>query len=234
MTIPGKGVTIMAKPVITKKLADSLALGANGSYSNEGNALQHTLYDTVQAPAALGANINYFTQPIGAAYANGNKTIVETNLSDPGKLPNGQTFLANSMSIALKANAASAAAATNELADDIMSGFYSFIQNSVFEVVIAGREFEYQVPGSEFIPSAAVVGAATAATVRIGDYWTSGWRKLGATPIAIGQLVSFQVRQIQGNQITTGLAAINTACALLNAQDAEIQVRLGGILTRSI
>lgn len=224
----------MAKPVITKKLADILALGVNGSYSNEGNALQHTLYDTVQAPAAIGANINYYTQPIGAAYANGNKTIVETNLSDPGKLPNGQTFVGVSFSVAMKANAASAAAATNELANDVLSGWYSWIQNSVFEVVIAGREYEYQVHGTELMPAVAFAGAATAASIHVGDYWTSGWVKFNATPIVIGQLVTFSVRQIMGNQITAGLTAINTAMALLNGQDAEAQVRMRGYLTRSI
>jgi hypothetical protein len=229
----------MNKPVITKGLADKLALQANGSYSNEGNALQHTLYDTALAPAALGANVNYFTQPIGAAYANGNKTINETNLSDPGKLPNGQTFLANAFSLALKVNAASVAAGTNELWEDVMSGFYSYIQNSVFEVVIAGREYEYQVPGTELLPAAPValtssLAAASGGPGRSGDYWTSGWCKLNVTPIVLGNQVSFSVKQIMGNQITAGVTAINTAMALLNAQDAEIQVRMRGILTRSI
>lgn len=222
------------KPVITKGLADKLALGANGSYSNEGNALQHTLYDTARAPAALGANVNYFTQPIGAAYANGNKTIVETNLSDPGKLPNGQTFLATSMSVALKVNAASAAAASNELVDDVLNGFYSYMENSIFEIVIAGREYEYQVPGTEFLPTVHYAGAATAASITLGQYWTSGWTKLNLTPVVLGQLVSFSVRQIMGNQITAGVTAINTAMALLNAQNAELQVRLRGVMTRSI
>lgn len=220
--------------VITKSLADKLALVAQGSYSNEANALQHTLYDTAACPAALGANINYFTQPIGAAYGAGNKTVTETNLQEPGKLPNGQTFLVTAFSVALKANAASAAAGTNELADDVMSGFYGFIQNSVFEVVIAGREYEYQVHGTELLPAAPLNVLGTANAIRTGDYWTSGWTKLNSTPIVIGPNVTFSVRQIQGQQIAAALVAVNTAMALLNAQDAELQVRMRGILTRAI
>ena len=224
----------MSRPVITKKLADMLSLGVNGSYSNEGNALQHTLYDTGIVPAAIGATINYFVQPIGAAYGAGNKTITETNLADPGKLPNGQTFIVTALGLALKANMASAAAATNELANDIINGWNSWISNSVFRIVIAGREYEFQVPGTEFLPSLTVCGPATAASLRIGDYWTSGWVRLSATPVVLGQMVSFSVQQIMGQQVAAGLIAVNTAMALLRAQDAEIQVRLRGYLTRSI
>jgi len=223
----------MSRPVITKKLADMLALGVNGSYSNEGNALQHTLYDTAQPPAALGATINYFVQPIGAAYGAGNKTITETNLADPGKLPNGQTFIVTAMGVALKANMASAAAG-NALVDDIVNGFYSWISNSVFRIVISGREYEFQVPGTEFIPTVALSGPATAASQRTGDFWTSGWVKLAATPVVLGQMVSFSVQQIMGNQVAAAFTAVNTAMAVLRGQDAEIQVRLRGYLTRSI
>ena len=223
----------MSRPVITKKLADMLALGVNGSYSNEGNALQHTLYDTAQPPAALGATINYFVQPIGAAYGAGNKTITETNLADPGKLPNGQTFIVTAMGVALKANMASAAGG-NALVDDIVNGFYSWISNSVFRIVISGREYEFQVPGTEFIPTVALSGPGTAASQRTGDFWTSGWVKLAATPVVLGQMVSFSVQQIMGNQVAAALTAVNTAMAVLRGQDAEIQVRLRGYLTRSI
>jgi len=223
----------MSRPVITKKLADMLALGVNGSYSNEGNALQHTLYDTAQPPAALGATINYFVQPIGAAYGAGNKTITETNLADPGKLPNGQTFIVTAMGVALKANMASAAAG-NALVDDIVNGFYSWLGNSVFRIVISGREYEFQVPGTEFIPTVALSGPATAASQRTGDFWTSGWVKLAATPVVLGQMVSFSVQQIMGNQVAAALTAVNTAMTVLRGQDAEIQVRLRGYLTRSI
>jgi hypothetical protein len=223
------------KPVITKKLADALALGVNGSYSNEGNALQHTLYDSVVMPAALGATTNYFTQPIGAAYGAGNKTINETNLSDPGKLPNGQTFLVTAMSFAIKPQADTVAGAANALFNDFMSGVYGWISNSIFEIVIAGREYEYQVPGTELLPTIPMSTVATAATQRIGDYWTSGWCKLNATPIVIGQLVSFQVRQIyNASQVAAVNTQVNAAMAEAVTQAPEAQIRLRGYLTRSI
>ena len=224
----------MNRPVITKALADKLALGANGSYSNEGNALQHTLFDTAIMPAALGANVNYFVQPIGAAYGAGAKTITETNLTLPGQLPVGQTFVGTSFSVAMKANADTAAGGGNALADDVMSGWYGYMQNSTFRIIIAGRDFEYEVPGSELIPTAAlnVVGSANA--LRTGDFWTSGWTKLNITPIILGSQVSFSVVQIQGQQTAAALAQVNNAMAAAVVQNVEVQVRIRGILTRSI
>jgi hypothetical protein len=224
----------MSRPVITKALAEKLALSAPGSYSNEGNALQHTLYDTIRLPAALGSDINYFTQPIGSTYGNGTKTLVETNLSDAGKLPNGQTFLMTSMSLALKTNADSTAGAGNALAEDVINGFHDFLQNSTFEIVIAGREYDFQVPGTEFVPTVPVAQVATANLRQSGDYWTSGWVKINVTPVAIGNLVSFKVLQRQSNQITAALTQINRAMAAANAQDVEVQMRVRGVLTRSI
>lgn len=225
----------MAKPVITKKLADALALGVNGSYSNEGNALQHTLYDSALVPAALGGQINFFTQPIGAAYGAGNKTLNDTNLSDPGKLPNGQTFLATAMSLAVKPQADTVAGGASALANDFMAGIYGWISNSIFQIVIAGREFEYQVPGTELLPTIPVAQVGTAAALRVGDYWTSGWTKLNATPVVIGQLVSFQVQMIYAASQTAAInTQVNAAMAEAVTQAPEVQMRLRGYLTRSI
>lgn len=223
------------RPVITKQLANMLSLSGNGSYSNEGNALQDTLYDTFQWPANYQQTINYYTQPIGAAYANGNKTINETNLNNPGQLPNGQTFIAIAMSIALKANCDDAAAGTNELWEDIMSSWYTIIGNSIFEVTIAGREYDYRVPGTELIPSVPVATLATAAVQRSGDFWTSGRVKYLSVPIVLGQMVTFSVRQTVNNQITAIIGTVLPSnFAILKAQDAEIQIRLHGFRTRSI
>jgi hypothetical protein len=230
------------QPIITRGAADDLALGANGSYSNEGNALQHTLYDTARfSNTTMPATTNFFTQPIGAAYgAGGVKTLIETNLQDPGKLPNGQTFLIKEMSIVLKLNMPTTAvqfvAGEARGIENLLNGYYTMQENSTWEIKIAGREFDFQLPGSEFIPCIHAVGASSSSTrsaVRLcGDVLTSGWVKLRSTPIPIGQLVTFQVRHLCGS--VNSQAILNAATTMMFAQAAEYQVRLRGMLTRSI
>jgi hypothetical protein len=118
----------------------------------------------------------------------------------------------------------------------ILSSYFLIMQNSTFEIKIAGREFDLQKPGTAFIPpivSAAVNSAANAA-FPAGQYITTGQIKLNATPIPIGQLVSFSVVQRSGSAIATIAALLDTASDVLNTQLAQMQVRLDGILTRAI
>jgi len=225
----------MNQPVITKAAADDLALGANGSYSNEGNALQHTLYDSALVPSTTAAQTSFFTVPIGGTYGLGGvKSLIETNLQDPGKLPNGQTFLIKAMSVALKLNMDDVAAGSNGNIDDLINAYYTIQENSTWEIKIAGREFDFQAPGTEFIPTIHGVGVGSStATVRlVGDVMTAGWCKLAATPIPIGQLVSFQV--IQRCASVNAATQLSSCFGILNTQEAELQVRLRGLLTRSI
>lgn len=215
-------------PVITKSAMQDLQLGKNGSYSNEGNVLQHTLYDTLTfAATTVRAQSLFFSVPIGTT-----KTLTETNLQDSGKLPNGQTFLIKSISFA----AMIADIGTDDGINSNISAYVNIIQNSVFEIKIAGREFDMQKPGSEFLPSfmAASISAAANVAAAQSMFISTGEIKLAATPIPIGQLVTFGVVQKTGSATSALQTILNTASNNLNAQNAQLQIRLKGILTRAI
>jgi hypothetical protein len=217
----------MQQPVITGQAAKDLALGKNGSYSNEGNVLQHVLYDTIAFPAATAATQTFFSVPQGAT-----KQLTETNLLDPSKLPNGQTFLIKGISLAGMFGVAGA----DTDANTVLAAFYNVIQNSTFEIKIAGREFDLQVPGTKFLPPYPISAIASAANPAFPQATTisTGHVKLNTTPIPIGQLVSFNVLQKCSSATAAIATIINTAFGVLNTQNAQLQVRLDGILTRAI
>lgn len=223
----------MANPVITKQAAQDLQLGKNGSYSNEGNVLQHVVYDNMNfAATTLRQETTFFSVPIGGAYMGGQKTVTETNLREVGKLPNGQTFLIKEISFALIPGIVGADTDVNT----VLAAYYNIMQNSVFEIKIAGREYDFQTPGSVFLNPVQVSGLNSAANGAVpgGDFISTGWVKLNSTPIPVGQLVSFNVIQRSQSGVAAIAAILNTASDALNTQNAQIQCRLRGILTRAI
>lgn len=221
-------------PVITAQVAKDLQLGKNGSYSNEGNVLQHTLYDTERFAATTARpTTNFFTVPQGQANTAGQaKTLTETNMTDPGKLPNGQTYLIKEVLANLMANVVGADVDVNT----VLAAYYNLMQNSVFEIKIAGREFDLQKPGSVFLPHNPVSGLASAANAAPvqSSFISTGVVRLNATPIPIGQLVSFSMVQRTGSGTAALTTIINTASDVLATQVAQLQMHLVGILTRAI
>lgn len=228
----------MPRSVITKQAAEALQLGKNGSYSNEGNVLQHVLYDNLDfQDATLRARGTYFTSPVNAAYMGGNKTETETNLATAGQLPNTQTFLIKEISFSLIPNIVG----TDTDILLIMAAYTNIMQASRFEIKIAGREFDLQVPGTVFLPpifahsQAVVVDATSRAVANVGgSYISTGWVKLAGTPIPIGNLVTFSVIQVSAAAAGALATILDTASDVLNTQNAQTQCRLRGVLTRSI
>jgi len=223
----------MANPVITKKAAQDLQLGKNGSYSNEGNVLQHVLYDNMDFQnTTLRAETVFFSIPFGGVYMGGTKTMSETNMREVGKLPNGQTFLVKEISFALVPTIVGADTDVNT----ILSAYYNIMQASTFEVKIAGREYDLQVPGTCFLNPVQVAALNSAANGGLpgGEYISTGWLKLNATPIPIGQLVTFSVIMRSGSAVAANATILDTASDVLDTQEAQMQCRLRGILTRAI
>lgn len=226
------------RSVITKGAAEALQLGKNGSYSNEGNVLQHVLYDNLDFnDTSLRANGTFFTSPIDSAYMGGNKTDTQTNIVTAGQLPNTQTFLIKEISFALIPTIAG----TDLDVVDVIAAYINIMQASRFEIKIAGREFDFQAPGTVFHPPIAVnaltsiTDATDRAAVNVGGgYIHSGWVKLSSTPIPIGNLVNFSVRMASSTASATLATLLNTASDVLNTQEAQMQCRLRGVLTRSI
>ena len=223
----------MSNPVISRDAANALQLGKNGSYSNEGNVLQHVLYDNMDfQDATVRAETTFFSIPIGGAYMGVNKTLIETNMREVGKLPNGQTFLIKEIGFALIPILVGADADVNT----INSAYINIMQNSTFEIKVAGREYDWQGPGTVFLnpmQSAALNSAANGAPQQ-GAYISTGWIKLSSTPIPIGQMVTFSVIMRTGAAVAANLAILNTASDVLDTQEAQMQCRLRGILTRAI
>ncbi len=224
----------MKTPVITGQAASDLALGQNGSYSNEGNVLEHTLFDSALFDATtLRPQTSFFNAGIGQTIAGGtaSKGPNETNLREGGKLPNGQTFLVKAMGLSFVPTIVG----TETDINTVIAAFINVLHHSYFEIKIAGREADYQAPGSSFLAMIQAVALASAANgLRVGENIAGNWQKIQATPISIGQLVSFSVEQISGSKIAAIQAKLNTASDALATQLAMLQVKLKGILTRSI
>jgi hypothetical protein len=178
------------------------------------------------------SDFTFFSQPQGAQWKTTfTKTLNETNLNDSGKLPNGQTFVITRMGVGLT----SVLQAANTAGATYVQAFINILQSSVFNIVVAGRDFDFQVHGRQFIAPIAMASstAATINTQRHGDQVTSGWVKLDPSPIFLDQLVSFKVQQFFNNPDTNIQTVLDANCALLHAIYATMTVTLEGFLTRA-
>lgn len=217
---------------LTPKAQENIALGRGGSYSISRDAIKHQIWDTRFFPTSTGTDYTFFAQPLGAPWRVGNKSLTEVNISDSGKLPNGQTFMVHRMGIGLLSHytVASTTAAT------IAQRFFNLMQSSVFEIGILGRDFDFQVHGRQFLPCPVALSSDTASGVghiRNGDMIASGWINLHPAPIFIDQLVSFRVTHRLGNPDTNVRMILDADSSALNAVYADLQVTLEGFLTRA-
>lgn len=216
--------------MLTKQAFEYIKLGTGGSYSLSRDAIKHNLWDT-RYFGTTATNNTFFSQPLGAPWRAGNKTINETNLSDSGKLPNGQTFLITHLSIGLQAYTTTA----NTTGHEAARGFINLIHSSVFEIKVAGRDFDFQVHGSQFLPRPISVSGQlqTNFPVRVGDMMASGIIKLDPAPIFLDQLVSFQVTQEVTNADPAITTILDADSSVLNGVHATMNVVLIGFLTRA-
>lgn len=218
---------------LTRGAKNDIDLGRGGSYSVSRDVIKHWLWDTYAIPAAPVSN-TFFSQPVGAPFAGGIKTLTETNLTDSGKLPNGQTFLIKKMGIGLSVPINQG----DDLAASLVQDFANLIQSVVFEIHVAGREFDYQIPGRAFLPQVFVCGTQDNNTnaeqpSRVGDVITSGFSSLDNTPIYLDQLVSFSVNMRYNQAQAAHGTKISTSCTALNTEYAKLVVMLEGTLTRA-
>jgi hypothetical protein len=212
---------------LTNEAVQYIRLGEGGSYSLARDAISHRIWD-VRTFGTTISDYTYFSQPVGAAYAGFQKTLNETNLYDTGKLPNGQTFLAQRMGLAALVIGTGANAVT------AMADFANILSSSVFDFKLAGREYDFQIHGRQFLPTPlAAFGIAASTNARVGDMISAGWVKIGAAPIFLDQLVSFSVVQRVQNAIPTLVTALNTSCTNLNGYYMQLMVIIDGFLTRA-
>jgi hypothetical protein len=214
---------------LTQQNANDIAMGQGGSYSASRDVQKHFIWDT----RFFGTTISdfvYFSQPINAAWGGTGftKGRIETNFTDSGKLPNGQTFLAKKIRVALLSFLGTAA--TNGAV--VVQAFVNLIQSSMFQLKIPGREFDMQIPGSIFVPTISVDTITTVGT-RKGDLIASGIVNFSDSPIFIDQLVGFTVEQYVANADTNVITILNADCVVLNGANCKMLVALEGTLTRA-
>ena len=215
----------------------------SGSYSTTQDCLHHSVWDT-RWFGTTPSDTTFFTQPIGASWAVpgctvGSKTKNETNLADTGKLPQGQNFLAQRVGVALISSYDVMEPGTSSgWADPVLiaQAFYNILQASVFDIVIAGKAFDAEIHGRQFLPCLALNGhyaSGRGNATRNGDSLASGWVKLDPTPITLSSLVSFSVTMSsQIGNATVAAAAITNSYACLSASLCTMMVTLEGFLTR--
>ena len=92
-----------------------------------------------------------------------------------------------------------------------------------------------EVPGTVFMPplTAQALNSAANGVSSPGISISSGWIKLSKIPIPIGPQVSFHVDMFTGSAVAALVTLLNTDSAALYTQEAELQVRLKGVFTRS-
>jgi len=223
---------------IPRATAIANALLDGNTYGIDRDVLSHILYDRLLFQATTVRTVsNFFTVPQGGAYGAGVKGLTETNMADPGKLPAGQRFLIEQISsgiIPVIVAPGDVDTAT------VVAAYANILQQSIFEINIPGKEYDWQNPGTIFLPPVFAIGSATVVDAtnriaRVGDFVSPGWVTLD-TPILIGDVkgapVSFKVTMQTASAIAAVTTIINTASGTLDTQVCAQEIRLRGTLKR--
>lgn len=206
--------------MLKKGTRQDAGLIRQGSYQGSSDIQDHYWFDTLPFQASNISLYNFFTSPISAT-----KVAQQTNLQDAGKFPTGQSFVTNALGFRLVgADGADVIESAKAVQD-----FYTVMENANVELIIAGREFDFQAPASIFLPAVSIAegDATSTASVRVGDFNSRNWLPL-KTPITISELVSFKVAFTVNNANT----AVATALTDLVSAGVSLRWVLRGTLER--
>jgi hypothetical protein len=188
--------------------------------------------------------ISFFKTPVGAAYgavAGDQKTEIETSMDDTGKLPAGQSFLINAITISLISNSAIGTdGALTATQNQIINAFRMAITHSVWELKFTNIEYSWRDTGSIFLPSVFEASGAehitptlAATQSQVGQFMHYNWIKV-ATKVPVSELVSFSVNCTFNAGTATNLTKLNNALYYLESQKVEIRTQLKGLLIRKV
>lgn len=223
--------------MLTKTAEKMIRLAQGGAYDASAREVKkHVIWDTRYFDTAASSR-TMFSVPVGGGWVGGvNKTWNETNLDDPGKLPNGQemvfTHIAPHFCIHYPDKT------TPDLADIVRSCLF-ILENSIFELSIRNKAAECQVHGSEFEPRPIFLAglqdnaADTEDVFQIGDGVSFGWLKLDPVPIPLGNGQGFTVDHTVTNGDPAVVTALNASSSTLHDNDVTMQVLLAGITTHA-
>lgn len=209
--------------VMNRQQHSDVAQMQNGSYGEMKEADDIFLWDTI-AVSTTAQEYQFFTQPIGSGTAPG-KTRQRTNMVAPGALPFGQNALVKAISFHYYPKVIG-----NTLASRVQA-FYNMLEESYIQFQIINREFEFEAPGSIFLPNVSIVNETTSGTTntvnmsRVGDFVYHGHYIL-KSPIVLENLVAFKLRWFVD---TTALAdfAANPLTTLTTTKNDLVQWKLG-------
>ena len=215
---------------ITKATATKLALMSKGSYGLGGDVLDAYIWDRALIPATLG-DMLLFRTPIGGQYGNGQKTLVETNLQQPGQFPASQNFLMEK----IKPDFINGEAYDATLQTVLVKALTLVMRNSVWTISVPNREYEWRMTGNVFLPAIFEQGPATSANqARVGDVNSHSWVNL-LTPIPIGELITVTLTITIGSNTSdsTVMGRVLAALAVLHNNSCALGVEVRGTLARS-
>lgn len=206
-TTPRRGLYFDKPTVVQQSTANTAALIDNPAYKLK-YFNDYGPFDTLPFERN-NAQYGFFQQGIGA---NG-KTSFETNMINGGQFPLGRNVVVTGIGFHL---CFSGAAASTRAAQ--IQALYTVLENSYVNLKIEGRDFEFQAPGSYWLPEIAWVGdnnlASTAEDVatafqRVGDYVKHGGYKLSQF-ITLQNLIPFSLQWYVNLQNAATVTALET------------------------
>jgi hypothetical protein len=227
--------------VMQQNTAKDVALLSNGSYdTGKGQAFDDYLWDTNLFPATV-KQLQFFKTPIGSAYggvSGDTKTETETSMTDTGKLPAGQSFLINGITISLIQNPVfnPTSGYVSGISNAIINAFNFVIKHSVWELKFTNTEYSWRDTGAIFMPmvnDAVDSITPTLASSNAGQYNHYNWVKV-ATKVPVSEQVNFSVNVWFDAGITTVRTQLGNALAYLAQEKAEIRTQLKGLLVRKV
>lgn len=226
--------------VIQRGTVKDVALLSNGTYdTGKGQAFDDYLWDTNFIPATSRL-VQFFRTNIGAQYgvvAADAKTEIETSMDDSGKLPAGQGFLINALTVSLLTNAEVTTDGTvTEKGNSVLNAYKLLMHHTVWEIKFTNTEYSWRDSGSIFLPS--IMETPTVATPNLAMAATScfehyNWIKV-ATKVPISELVNFSINCTMGSGVATIQTKIDNALVWLESQKVEWRVQLKGMLLRKV
>lgn len=229
--------------VMQKQTVKNVALLSNGSYdTGKGQAFDDYLWDTNFIPSTRKLT-QFFKTNIGSQYgavAGDEKTDIETSMDDSGKLPAGQSFLINALTVSLISNdVVSTAGTVAGEALSIVNAYRLIMTHSVWEIKFSNVEYSWRDTGSIFLPSIFEMASQESATdigisnTQVGNFNHMNWIKV-ATKVPISELVSFSINASINSGVATIQTKLDNALEYLESQKCEWRVQLKGMLLRKV
>jgi hypothetical protein len=222
----------MAEPRALNRITRADIASHRVTVAGTQDAIYAPLYDSILYPTAGLTQINFFSLPIGqgvtsAAGATGTKTEADTNLTNSGLLPKGNSFYCTGIEFNLIPGAlpgnTGALATTGQNLNDV----YSVARNGWFRFRIQNRDYVLDAPLGIAPPlnrlavASTPASVVTATTIVQADYAAFAGAPYNIVPV-----------WIESNQAFSVQVNFPVAVAITSNTTSRLTVRLRGRLIR--